>query len=118
MSDIQKGVILTLEGKKDVNGNPTQAKVQSTSAEGTSTMPITIPWYLRGKMGNLAKGTEIAFAVFDDASGIILSRMDGNWDGTIDGDIKLKGSAQIDKDMSVKKDISVSGNIRLSGVII
>ena len=111
MSDIQKGVILTLEGKKDVNGNPTQAKVQSTSAEGTSTMPITIPWYLRGKMGNLAKGTEIAFAVFDDASGIILSRMDGNWDGTIDGDIKLKGSAQIDKD------ISVSGNIRLGGVI-
>lgn len=47
MSVVQKGIILTLEGEIDKNGNPTKAKVQSVSAEGTSTLPITIPWYLR-----------------------------------------------------------------------
>lgn len=99
MSEIQKGIILTLEGENDRNGNPTQAKVQSTSAAGTSTMPITIPWYLRGEMGNLQKGTEIAFAVFDDSTGIIISRMDGNWDGTIEDDIMAKGSVSVDGDI-------------------
>ena len=55
MSVVQKGIILTLEGEIDKNGNPTKAKVQSVSAEGTSTLPITIPWYLRGD-GKARKG--------------------------------------------------------------
>lgn len=95
MSEIQKGVILTLEGNKDRNDNYTTARVQSTSAEGTSSLPICIPWYLRGKMGQLKKGTEVAFAVFNDGSGIVISRMDGNWDGTIEEknlQIDLKGN--------------------------
>lgn len=84
MSDIQKGIILTLEGEKDRNGNLTKARVQGGETDGCSTMPITIPWYLRGKMGGLQKGTEVAYAIFNDASGVILSRMDGNWNGTIE----------------------------------
>lgn len=103
MSVVQKGVILTLEGAVDKNGNPTKARVQSTSAEGTSTLPITIPWHLRGKMGKLRKGTEIAFVVFDDSTGIIVSRMDGNWDGTIEDDVTVQGN------------LTVEGNITLGG---
>lgn len=95
MSEVQKGIILTLEGEKDRNENYTKARVQSSSAEGSSTMPLTIPWYLRGEMGQLHKGTEVAFAVFNDASGIIISRMDGNWSGMIEEsnlEIDLKGN--------------------------
>ncbi|MDE5697622.1 MAG: pre-mRNA-splicing factor [Lachnospiraceae bacterium] len=99
MSVVQKGIILTLEGEADKNGNPTKARVQSTSAEGTSTLPITIPWYLRGKMGRLEKGTEIAFAVFEDATGIIVSRIDGDWDGVIEDDITVKGNLTVEKDI-------------------
>ena len=105
MSVVQKGIILTLEGEIDKNGNPTKAKVQSVSAEGTSTLPITIPWYLRGEMGKLEKGTEIAFVVFDDTTGIIVSRIDGNWDGTIDNNITIKGN------LTVRKDLELGGSI-------
>lgn len=95
MSEIQKGVILTLEGAKDRNNNYTKARVQNMAMDGCSSMPITIPWYLRGEMGQLQKGTEVAFAVFNDSSGIIISRMDGNWNGIIEEknlEIDLKGN--------------------------
>ena len=105
MGEVQKGIILTLEGGVDRNGNPTRAKVQSTSAEGTSTLPITIPWYLRGEMGRLEKGTEIAFVVFEDMTGMIISRLDGNWDGVMEDDITMK------KNLAVGKDIKIGGTI-------
>ncbi len=105
MGAVQKGIILTLEGENDQNGNPTKARVQAASSEGTSTLPITIPWYLRGKMGNLEKGSEIAFIVFDDYTGIIISRMDGNWDGTIEDNITVK------KNLTVRENIEIGGNI-------
>lgn len=124
MSVLQKGVILTLEGGTDRNGNLTKAKVQSASAEGTSTLPITIPWHLRGEMGMLEKGTEIAFVVFDDATGIIVSRMDGNWNGIIEDDITIKGNLIIEKEILGKKTAQIDGNlsvgadIRLGGRIL
>ena len=88
MGQIEKGVILSLSNP-DTNGNNSKASVMSTTADGTSTLPLTIPWWLRGNMGNLSKGTEVVYAVFDDATGVILSRMDGNWGGKMDdaGDI-------------------------------
>ena len=97
MGVVQKGIILTMEGETDKNGNPTKARVQ----EGTSTLPITIPWYLRGKMGNLEKGSEIAFIVFDDQTGIVVSRMDGNWEGTIEEDVTVRGTLTVEKDMKL-----------------
>ena len=105
MCVVQKGIILTLEGETDQNGNPTKARVQAASAEGTSTLPITIPWYLRGKMGNLEKGSEIAFIIFDDYTGIIVSRMDGNWDGTSEDNIT------VNKNLTVREDIEIGGKL-------
>ena len=84
MSYIEKGIILTIEGEFDRNENLTQARVQSKTAEGTTTLPLTIPWYLRGSMGMLEKGTEVVYALFDDATGVILARMDGNWEGKME----------------------------------
>ncbi|MDE6055896.1 MAG: pre-mRNA-splicing factor [Lachnospiraceae bacterium] len=105
MGVVQKGIILTLEGETDINGNPTKAKVQSTSAEGTSTLPITIPWYLRGEMGRLEKGTEIAFVIFEDLTGIIVSRIDGNWDGMIEDNITIKKNLVVDADIKLGEKI-------------
>ena len=117
MSVVQKGIVLTLEGDRDKNGNPTKAKVQSISAEGTSTLPITIPWYLRGDMGKLEKGTEIAFVVFEDSTGIIVSRMDGNWDGVIEDDIEARGTLDVEKDITGKKTVRVNGNLAVGADI-
>lgn len=81
MGKIEKGVILSFGDETDGEGNSKTASVQSTSADGTSTLPLTIPVPLRGAKGNLTKGTEVAYAVFDDETGIILYRMDGEQGG-------------------------------------
>lgn len=74
---IQKGKISSVEGKADRNGDKTTARVLPSTADSMVTRPLTIPWYLRGEMGNLTPGTEVAYAMFEDGTGIILSRMDG-----------------------------------------
>lgn len=87
---IQKGTISSIEGASDRNGDPTRARVLPSTADGAVTRPLTIPWYLRGEMGNLAPGTEVIYAVFEDGTGSIITRMDGEWSGTVLGDISVK----------------------------
>lgn len=93
---IQKGTISSVEGRADRNGDKTTARVLPCTADGVVTRPLTIPWWLRGKMGNLTPGDEVAYAVFEDGTGIILSRMDGEWDGTVPGDVTIdKGGINV-----------------------
>lgn len=108
MGQIEKGVILSLSSA-DANGNNSKASVQSTTANGTSTLPLTIPWWLRGNMGNLTKGTEVVYAVFDDATGVILSRMDGDWGGKMDdaGDIVIGNVKAADVELEALKAQSI-----------
>jgi hypothetical protein len=87
---IQKGKISTVEGAADRNGDKTTARVLPCTADGMVTRPLTIPWWLRGKMGNLKPGDEVAYAMFEDGTGIIISRMDGEWDGTVPGSVKVE----------------------------
>mgnify|MGYP001768677462 FL=1 len=103
---IQKGKISTVEGAADHNGDKTTARVLPCTADGMVTRPLTIPWWLRGKMGNLKPGDEVAYAMFEDGTGIILSRMDGEWDGTVPGSVKVE-----------KGDVTVpDGDVTASGI--
>ena len=103
---IQKGKISTVEGAADRNGDKTTARVLPCTANGMVTRPLTIPWWLRGKMGNLKPGDEVAYAMFEDGTGIILSRMDGEWDGTVPGSVKVE-----------KGDVTVpDGDVTASGI--
>ena len=103
---IQKGKIATVEGAADRNGDKTTARVLPCTADGMVTRPLTIPWWLRGKMGNLKPGDEVAYAMFEDGTGIILSRMDGEWDGTVPGSVKVE-----------KGDVTVpDGDVTASGI--
>lgn len=86
---IQKGTISSVEGKTDRNGDKTTARVLPSTADGAVTRPLTIPWWLRGQMGNLKPDDEVAYAIFEDGTGVILSRMDGEWDGFIPGDVNI-----------------------------
>ena len=64
---VQKGKVSTvLNGGKSVTVVP--------YAGGTITNPITVPFFL---VGALPVGTPVAYVVFDDNTGIVLSRMDG-----------------------------------------
>lgn len=103
---IQKGKISTVEGAADRNGDKTTARVLPCTADGMVTRPLTIPWWLRGKMGNLKPGDEVAYTMFEDGTGIILSRMDGEWDGTVPGSVKVE-----------KGDVTVpDGDVTASGI--
>ena len=86
MASINKGKISAIRGN-------TARVIPATASESVS-RPYTIPWYLRGTMGGLTVGLEVVFAVFDDLSGIILARMDGDWPGEITDDIKITGTVE------------------------
>ena len=85
MADIQKGKISTIEDTLDANGNNTLARVIPNQETGVVTKPLVIASHLRGEYGKLAKGTEVVFVVFQDRSGIILSRADGEVFGGVYG---------------------------------
>ena len=102
---IQKGKISSVEGKADRNGDKTTARVLPSTADSMVTRPLTIPWYLRGEMGNLTPGTEVAYAMFEDGTGIV------------PGDITVKKGALTmqDKGISVPSaDVTATG-ISLTG---
>lgn len=114
---IQKGKISTVEGAADRNGDKTTARVLPCTADGMVTRPLTIPWWLRGKMGNLKPGDEVAYAMFEDGTGIILSRMDGEWDGTVPGSVKVdKGNVTVpDGDVTPPASASRATHVGIHG---
>ena len=79
---MQKGKISSF-GATDENGLYKEAKVLPNTEASMPTRFLTIPWYLRGSMGNLAINTEVVFETFADLTGYIIGRFDGEWNGVI-----------------------------------
>ena len=115
---IEKGTITNIDGNK--------ARVSPCDASGRVSAQIIIPWHLRSSSGNLEKGTEVIFVLFDDQSGQLLGRMDGEWGvwlpnltikDTLDvgGDATIDGNTSIDGETTVGKNIKVGGNITSNG---
>lgn len=71
MGQINKGKIASMSGNT--------ARVVPSDASARATAKITIPWHLRGDTGNLKKGTEVVYVEFDDSTGLLLGRADGEW---------------------------------------
>lgn len=93
MGNIDKGIISSIEPTPvDRNEDPTTARVLPCTSPNMPTRPLTISWYLRGKMANLQVGDKVWFALSDDLSGIIFERADGEWSGTIPGDVTITGN--------------------------
>lgn len=95
-AEIEKGVLSSILGKTDRNGDFTEAKVDPLTNTGVVSRSITIPWYLRGEMGDLKVGDEVLFVVFEDTSGMVLARCDGEWPGVVPGDVKLLGDLTLE----------------------
>lgn len=71
MGQINKGTIAS------INGNT--ARVIPSDASARPTARITIPWHLRGDSGQLKKGTAVVYVEFEDSTGLLLGRADGEW---------------------------------------
>lgn len=91
MTQIDKGKISSFEADVDRNNDYIKARVLPNTAQTMPTRPLIISWHLRGKMGNLKVGDEVWFALSNDLTGIILERADGEWSGTIPGDVTTTG---------------------------
>lgn len=91
MATVEKGAITSKSGPADRNGDETIARVQPLSHRDAVSCDLTIPWYLRGEMGDLSPGDEVLYVYFEDNTGMVLMRMDGDWDGQIPGDVEIFG---------------------------
>jgi len=89
MAEVNKGIISSIEGPPDRNGDLTRACILPSTSPNMPTRLLVIPWHLRGKMADLKVGDIVAYALFDDLSGIILERIDGEWTGFIPGSITV-----------------------------
>lgn len=69
MGQINKGRIASIKGNT--------ARVVPSDAGAKPTAYITIPWHLRDDTGKLKKGTAVVYVEFDDATGLLLGRVDG-----------------------------------------
>ena len=87
MGQINKGPIGSISGNT--------ARVVPSGAGARPTAKITIPWHLRGDSGKLKKGTEVVYVEFDDSTGLLLGRADGEWGAYLPdlnvGDVKAGG---------------------------
>ena len=115
MTHIDKGKISSFEADVDRNGDLIKARVLPSTAQSMPTRPLIISWHLRGVMGNLKVGDEVWFAMANDLTGIILERADGEWTGTIPGDVKTTGkltSTDLTTDLvaSVNSHVHTNGN--------
>lgn len=105
---IAKGIISSIETSPvDRNNDPTHAKVLPCTAQPMPTRPLVISWHLRGDMGNLKVGDKVWFAVAEDLTGIILERADGEWTGTIPGDVTITGD-QTTEGSTTTSDVTTS----------
>lgn len=98
--NIDKGNISRILNTKDWNGHPNSATINPCTNSGAITPPLTIPWYLRGKMGGLKVGDCVAYALFDDGTGVIIDRLDGEWTGVIDYPTQTTGDVKHDKNVT------------------
>ena len=111
---IDKGKISSFEPETDKNGNFTKARVLPSTAQSMPTRPLVIPWHLRGVMGNLKIGDIVWFALANDLTGIILERADGEWSGTIPGDVTTTGKLT-STDLTTKSVASVNSHVHGNG---
>lgn len=108
MAEIYKGYISKIDGKK--------AEVVPCHARNTVTSPLVVPWHL---LDALKVNDAVVYVMFEDGSGIIFEKMDGEWSLIIDGDLLVKGDAVVYGEVEaddVKTDTVSSLNSHIHGL--
>lgn len=105
---IFKARISTLDGS-DRNGDPCEARVLPLVADGVVTRPFPIHWSVRGGMAPLSIGDEVVCARFEDGTGIVLCRADGEWAGFVPGAIEVEGQVVGDEGGTFARDVTAGG---------
>lgn len=78
---IEKGTISTVSGKK--------ATVIPSFSDSPVSIDLVVPFYL---VSCLEVGMPVVYAQFEDNTGVILARMDGEWNHDLEGDVNIQGN--------------------------
>lgn len=80
---VSKGKISALhDGGKSVEVKPYTGEVV--------TVRLVVPFFLEK---SLTVGMEVVYAAFEDNTGIVLARMDGDWSHKLKGNVDVEGEA-------------------------
>lgn len=71
---------MVLKGKVSDILNGGAAVTVTPYGGGVVTIPLTVPFFL---IGALDVNTPVAYVVFEDNTGLILARMDGEWNHSL-----------------------------------
>lgn len=84
-SYIDKGVISTVSG--------TTATVIPSFSDAPVSVDLVIPFFL---VRCLEVGMEVVYVQWPDNTGIVLARMDGDWNHDLDDDLRVRGVTTIE----------------------
>ena len=103
---INKGFISTLveDGKKAI--------VIPQEAGETVTFPLVIPFFL---LECLETNMPVVYATFDDQTGIVLARLDGEWNHKIYETLTVEGVTHITDTLTADKAVTAGGILDVDG---
>lgn len=103
---INKGFVSTIvdDGKKAI--------VIPQEANGTTTIALVIPYFL---LECLEINMPVVYATFEDNTGIILSRLDGEWNHKIYETLTIKGVTHMTDKLTADNGITATGGISSAG---
>lgn len=76
------------------------------------TRPLVRVWWMRDGMCPLAVGDEVVCARFEDGTGIVLCRADGEWGFHIPWSYRVTGDVDVSQTVNAKVDV-IGGGISL-----
>lgn len=105
---INKGFISSLQE------NGTKAIIIPQEASGNVTFPLVVPYFL---LECLEVNMPVVYATFPDNTGIILARLDGEWNHKIYRTLTVEGITHITDKLTADNGITATGGISASGGI-
>lgn len=108
---IFKGRISKFGDELDEFGAPISASVIPITAPDAPTMLFPILYIARNPRCDLEINTEVVCARFEDGTGIILGRSDGNYTGRFPGNVTFQKGSLPNGDVNVEENINVDKTV-------
>lgn len=94
---VDKGTISTVSGKT--------ATVIPAFSDAPVSIELVVPFYL---VACLEVGMPVVYAQFQDNTGVILARMDGEWNHDLEGDVNIQGNHTVEGSQTVDGNVTAA----------
>lgn len=130
MAVVGFGKIQKFGDVKDKNGDPVTARVVPEDSDGALTLELYIPFEMRKLIKNVQINEDVLYCVKKDGTGVILyivpdytNDIFDDWDYIIrnnvvlqiNGNVHVKGTLTVDKDVMMASNMLVEGNADVIG---